>query len=460
MQIEIGIPNNFHSERRYIIQIFLRELVDCNLVYSVHEDNSQTTIKFPNGSTLLVKDSFFSQLNPEHEYATQSNIPTNVKNVTDVDVGIHSKSKTNLTEIFGAAEFIHDGKSITCHLDIFASAFFMLSRWEEHANNQTDSHQRFPADQSLAYKYDFLDRPVVNEYIELFKSLVHQLCPTVRSKQRSFNFSNTHDIDKLELFESARDFFLKPIKASILRKDPSIFLHQAKLAWNAAHGTDPFFNFSYLMDVSESANITSHFYFMAANTRSVYDNGYDISDPRLKDIFKEIKSRGHKIGFHPSYYTFKNTKLFSEEKTRLQIATATEISTGRQHYLRFSAPQTWQLWEDNGMTESSTISYSGYSGFRCGICYQFPVFNFLTKKQLKLNEKPLTAMEASIAKNGSTARASLSKYLSQSIEQVKRYEGDYVLLWHNSSFKYSVWKQYEGAFEQTIDTAGLLLNGP
>ncbi len=57
---------------------------------------------------------------------------------------------------------------ITCGIDIFASSFFMLTRWEEYVNKNRDRHNRFPAIESLAFKNDFLSRPVVNEYVEMF----------------------------------------------------------------------------------------------------------------------------------------------------------------------------------------------------------------------------------------------------------------------------------------------------
>ena len=60
---------------------------------------------------------------------------------------------------------------IETNIDIIASSFFMVSRYEEVVINSRDQYDRFPASASLAYKEGFLNRPIVNEYIELLWSL-------------------------------------------------------------------------------------------------------------------------------------------------------------------------------------------------------------------------------------------------------------------------------------------------
>lgn len=67
-----------------------------------------------------------------------------------------------ITIIYGEDKLIIDrnSKTIVCGIDIFASSFFMLTRWEEYVNKKRDNHNRFPASESLAYKFGFLNRPI------------------------------------------------------------------------------------------------------------------------------------------------------------------------------------------------------------------------------------------------------------------------------------------------------------
>ena len=82
-------------------------------------------------------------------------------------------------------------KIIECGIDIFASSFFMLTRWEEYVNKIRDMHNRFPAYASLACKNNFLDRPIVNEYVEMLWNMLKFLgCKQEKKKRISTSFNS------------------------------------------------------------------------------------------------------------------------------------------------------------------------------------------------------------------------------------------------------------------------------
>ena len=51
------------------------------------------------------------------------------------------------------------------HYDIIGLTYWMLARVEEIGRTDLDNHQRFPATSSHAYKYGYIDRPVVDEWL-------------------------------------------------------------------------------------------------------------------------------------------------------------------------------------------------------------------------------------------------------------------------------------------------------
>ena len=91
-----------------------------------------------------------------------------------------------------------------------------------------------------------------------------------------------------------------------------------------------------------------------------------------------------------------NQKQWEEEYFILSTAISQKVKIGRQHFLRFEIPTTWQIWEDNNMEWDSTLTYPGKEGFRGGTCYEYSVFNSLSRKKLKLKEMPLTVMEGTM----------------------------------------------------------------
>jgi len=144
---------------------------------------------------------------------------------------------------------------------------------------------------------------------------------------------------------------------------------------------------------------------------------------------------------HPNYKPYQSlqqTKL--EFKKLLKICEEEGIKQetwgGRQHYLRWKAPLTWRIWDEAGIDYDSTLSYADHAGFRCGICYEYPVYDILQRKQLKLTERPLIVMEDSVLGErymGLSGREALA-YMQKLKKRCQKFNGDFILLWHNCSF--------------------------
>jgi len=126
------------------------------------------------------------------------------------------------------------------------------------------------------------------------------------------------------------------------------------------------------------------------------------------------------------------------------------VNEGRQHFLRFEVPTTWQIWEDNNMEWDSTLTYPEKEGFRCGTCYEYSVFNILSRKKLKLKEIPLEVMEGSLVNYQNLSPEKAEKKIIKLIEKVKKYNGSFVLLWHNSSFNNDLWTGYQRVYEKIV----------
>lgn len=355
---------------------------------------------------------------------------------------------------------------IECGIDIFSSSFFMLTRWEEYVNKTRDLHNRFPAYASLSYKFKFLDRPIVNEYVEMLKNMLLKLNNNLYFKKHEFKFLLTHDVDRplkypikypniliilIETMRDAGETVINFLNRGNIRVFSNL-ISQIKSNMGIYFGLqkDPFDNFDYLMDLSEEIGTKSYFFFMGRGVTK-FDNAYRSDDQFIKELVRKIKQRGHYIGMHASYNSFNNPDQFRREKEELEKNLDSQISFGRQHYLRFEVPTTWQIWEDNGMSWDSTLSYADKEGFRCGTCYEFSVFNVLSRKKLKLKEKPLVVMEGSFVHyQPKVTPDEMEKKIIILINKVRKYNGEFVFLWHNSSFNTITWRNYQHIYESVL----------
>jgi hypothetical protein len=214
-------------------------------------------------------------------------------------------------------------------------------------------------------------------------------------------------------------------------------------------GSNPYDTFGFIMNTSEKLGLRSHFYFMSSDSKLPPDTRYYLKSKRFKNKIKEIKTRGHIIGFHPGYYTFDNILRWSSEKKLLERAVKNKIVEGRQHYLRFDIPVTFRIWEKNEVEIDSTLGYAENEGFRCGTGDIFTVFDFLERRQMHVKERPLIIMDGTLRRQYSQEQAlTVIKYY---ISIGRKYNSSITLLFHNSSFYGEGWEGYDSLYIMSLD---------
>ena len=447
--ITINIPKNFKPERTYIIETIFGQFLGLNYKINSISENNDYEIILNNGRQLIIKDSFFSKFNKEKSYLDIKNIPSKVKFLKNQFL-----PEEDIPVIYGTDQLEVHVDKIICGIDIFAASFFMLTRWEEYVNPVRGFRDRFLAAESLAYKNNFLDRPVVNEYVEMLWNMLIFLGVEHERRKRNYETILTHDIDAIRYWKNWK-MALRIIGGVVLkRKNIKLAFERTTnfLGTRTGKIKDPYDTFSWLMSQSELANIKSRFYFMAGALygTSKLDSDYCLNDPKVLEVVNEIKNREHIIGFHPSYNSYINLAQWGKEKSILEETLQLQVKEGRQHCLRFEVPQTWQIWEDNNMELDSTCGYAEKEGFRCGVCYEYNVFNILTRKKMRLKELPLIAADGSFVNYQNMPPSDMQSRIDALVKKVRKYNGKFVLLWHNSSFEKDAWGKYQTVYEDII----------
>lgn len=440
--LHIAANDRSQPEKQYCFHVLFHELLglEYRVVFS---EEKNYRVQLPNGTEILIEEHFWNQFSApvNWEQVPESTVPQTAETFSSPFDG------SPLTVIFGRNHFVVGEKRIVCGLDIFASAFFMLTRWEESVAKERDKHGRFPGKKSLAFKAGFLDRPVVNEYAELLWQMFARLGWEPPRPPLQYKLSMTCDVDHPLLWWSASDR-LKTLGGSIFKRGD---LREANF-WLQHHffqKQDPYDVFDEWLDLFEKNDLTGHFNFLGKRPPTS-DCWYPLEHPFVKKLIEKIAERGHIVGFHPSYEAFENQSVFEKELASLRALSPTTIVTGRQHYLRFEAPHTWQVWEETGMEWDSSLGYPEAEGFRCGICQDFPVFNFLTRKMLHLREKPLIAMDVTLAIYQQYTPETAFEKLQNLRREVERHRGEFVLLWHNSSWNTYFWAEWREVFRNFI----------
>jgi len=448
--ILITCPDNALKERAYIYSVLLYEFLGLDYEISYQSDlksKIMLSVKGVLGPQLIIDDSFFH---------AKYDIGFNLEVLPQTPLSIFQLQNTGLpvSNLLLSVPVMYGQKRadgtfynitnniIDLGLDIFGSSFFMLTRYEERLKHAPDQYGRFLSTSSLAYQENFLIRPIVNEYLEILWACLKQLWPSLQRKDRSFQFELTHDVDEpFTYLFSSPSRLLRRMGRHVLDGNLRAAITQPMKCMLTKCGdisADPAYTFPYIMDMSERYNLVSTFYFICHRTKKM-GGDYDLFHPRIRSLLKSIAQRSHKVGLHASYSSYNNRdQLKKEFKALLKVCKQENIyqkSWGsRQHYLRWKTPLTFSILDDAGLDYDSTLSFVDHIGFRCGTCYEYPIFDLQSKQKLNLKERPLIVMDGTLLD---------PRYMWLSREKAyekvvnlknicRKYNGRFVLLWHNS----------------------------
>jgi hypothetical protein len=330
-------------------------------------------------------------------------------------------------------------------LDVFGSAFFMLSRYEEAVQPQRDWADRFPSGASLAQGEGFLDRPLVDEYLEILWRELSRLWPSLVRRPSAYRLRLSHDLDwpyatlgvpvGVTLRKLAGDLLVRHSASLGLQRFRSMVAGDG-----GAYALDPHNTFEFIMDTNEGAGHRGVFNFISGHTApGNMDGVYSLDQPWIRHLLRRFRDRGHEVGLHPSFMTFRDGQALGSELANLHRAAEAEgirqeAWGGRQHYLRWEASTTWRLYEEAGLTYDSTLGYADRPGFRCGTCHPYRTYDLQERHPFRLVERPMVAMDGTFFWKeylGLPMEKALGA-IQPLVEQCRAYAGEFVLLWHNT----------------------------
>lgn len=461
----------YRPERAYAIDVVLGVFLglEYRLVFTAREGVRLSRDGDPDGAGLVLDDVFFETASPA--WLTPASLPARKLSWWCPPHWLTEGHEISgwLPVLFGRplgpdTYWAEDETGARLGLDVFGSAFFMLTRYEELARPVRDRYGRFPATASLALQEGFLERPIINEYLEILWRAMKRLWPGLARTPRGFRLVLSHDVD-LPFFDCPRQLLRVGFQDLVCRRAPGLAVGRLGSFLSARRGEvegDPYNTFDRLMSHSEQLGVTSAFYFIADHTGGRVDGTYRLEDPPIRALMAEIHARGHEIGLHPSYHTYRDGAQLAREFLRLRTALASvgveqERWGGRQHYLRWENPTTWRNWEDAGLDYDATLAYADRVGFRCGTCYEFPAFDLLERRRLALIEAPLTVMDITLTVYmGLSLPSAVEKLLGIS-RLCRMFGGNFALLWHNSSLLLEEQKRwYAIALEELTNSSAWL----
>ena len=159
---------------------------------------------------------------------------------------------------------------------------------------------------------------------------------------------------------------------------------------------------------------------------------YHWKDDRVAKFIDKLIRKNSRIGLHTSEFAYSDEKLLNQEISRLQsiLIDGSSICCNRNHTLLYDLEQM-EVLSRHGIEMDSTFGFHFHNGFRCGICQKYPMYNYLQRRRMNLEQLPFC-----IKDNGSfyldKSPETMWNNITDILNTIRKYNGDIVLLWHTN----------------------------
>jgi hypothetical protein len=336
--------------------------------------------------------------------------------------------------------------------DIFAASFYLLSRYEEYLPFTKDLYGRYPHTASLAFQQGFLDKPMVNYWLQDLKKVLQGMFPGLELREPAFRFLPTYDIDEAFAFRHKgwlrntggwlRDLF----RGNLAQCRQRLLVLKGKQP-------DPYDAFDTMDELHQQYALSPLYFFLLASKRGQVDKNTDPSGEAMQQLVRRIAAV-YQTGIHPSWQSGDEEALLISEKKQLQTLTGKPVTISRQHYLRFTLPEGYRRLLAAGILEDHSMGYGMVNGFRASVASPFYWYDLQQESSTALLLYPFCYMDANSFYELKHMPAQALEEMMMYYHEVKKVNGSLITLWHNTFLgtdpRFAGWKEVYTRFLQEI----------
>lgn len=313
--------------------------------------------------------------------------------------------------------------------DLFAAAFYLITRYEEYLPHQHDAYGRYSHTGSLAFREGFLHLPLVNIWLEDFRDLLTDNLPGLRLAPSHFRFQATYDIDIAWSFQQkgfsrnagslARLFFSGKWRS---------MAHRIRVIRGKQQ--DPFDAYDWMNNFHAQYSLQPLYFFLVAAQRGKFDRNIDPLNPAFQSLIKDTAS-AYKIGLHPSWACGDQPALLKKEKAWLEKLTGQAIDISRQHYIRLSLPATYRQLLSAEILNDYSMGYATANGFRASVATPFYWYDLKGGVASPLLLHPFCFMDANAFFEERKSPQEALEELMAYYKVIRSVNGTMITIWHN-----------------------------
>lgn len=297
--------------------------------------------------------------------------------------------------------------------DYIASIFYKINCLQEFDEKAaTDKYGRFTYTSSYQFKYQLIDKNLVQLEIDGFLSINH----VIGNKKKS-RFYISHDIDTLY------GSFLQDGLWAVKNKKLGVII---RLIFNEVMQRPHWRNIDKILKISNEYDVyTTFFWLVNAGKGSFSIKNSDYSIKKEQSLINLVKQAGSFNGLHKSC----SDETFEQELEKCGFQTV----FNRYHFLRFNTVEDWTKLSDSSIKLDCSLGFAEHYGFRNSYGKAFQPFDIVSNKPYDFIEAPLHFMDTTfhqyLKSNVNTIGTTVIDFFEKN-----NLNCDISLLWHNTFF--------------------------
>ncbi|MGB6269757.1 MAG: polysaccharide deacetylase family protein [Olleya sp.] len=343
--------------------------------------------------------------------------------------------------------FFTTGEKSVLPFDIFAATFYLISRYEEYLPHVKDEYGRFTAEESLALKNGFLNKPVVDIWAYKFKAVLQENYPDFQFPKQKYTVRPVIDVPV------AYEYKLKGMMRTFGGTFKDFFTFKFRRLYErysvlTGFKRDPFDTYKYIINKQKSSKFKFVFFFLIGGF-STYDKNVNPQKQKFVSLIKHIADYCQ-VGIKTSFFALTNLELLKEEKTRMEAIINNSIVGSRQSFSKVNLPESYRNLVELEIPEDYTMGYVNHLGFRASTCTPFLFYDLDFEIQTPLKIVPYHALDFAFLKYQSLLDK--EQVLKRLITSIKNVNGTFVPVFHNYTFsKQDRWKHFKTLFNIILD---------
>lgn len=335
--------------------------------------------------------------------------------------------------------------------DPFAATFFLVSRYEEYLPHLSDSHGRFLACDSIAYKEGFLETPVVNQWAAMVKEIILRHYPNFSFPPQQYIFEETIDIDAAYSYKykGLLRTLIGMIRDGLIHHQSESVRQRIRVLLNKEN--DPFDTFEYILQIRKQHTNMKMLFFVLLGDYSIYDKPTSYHTAEFRELLQRLGDYS-KIGIHSSYLSFDEPERIGIETQRLSDILHRPIVRNRFHFLRTNLPKSYRHLMSFGIQHDYTMGYAECPGYRCGTATPYPFYDLSSDTESTLTIHPFVVMDTTLQQYCKMSPdEALHKYI-QMIDVASSVGGTFSCIWHNQNLcENQGWEGWRKVYEESIN---------